>query len=101
MRTPAGGCSFCAALLIELHAVVDAVGKALHDERTIGDDRQDERRDGRVVAQQVALGQLELRPERLGEVGDPDSAAIGQGDRPVAARVFELAQLVDDGLHLG
>ena len=35
------------ALLIERHAVVDAVRKALHDERPIGDDRQDERRDRR------------------------------------------------------
>ena len=82
------------------HAVVDAVRKALHHERAIGDDRQDERRHRRVVAQQIALGQLELRPEQLGEVGDPDPRAIGQGDRPVPARVLELAQFVDDGLHL-
>ena len=58
------------ALLIERDRIVDAVRKSLHDERTIGDDGEDERRDGRVVAQQVALGQLELRPEELGQVGD-------------------------------
>ena len=54
-----------------------------------------------VVAQQVALGQLELRPEQLREVGDADPRAVGQRDRAVPARVFERAQLVDDRLHLG
>ena len=65
------------ALLVERRPV-DAVREALHHQRPIGDGRQQERRDRRVVAQQVALRQLQRRPEHLREVGDAEPFAAGQ-----------------------
>ena len=48
--------------------------------------RQQHVRDVGVVLQQVALGQAELRPEHLAEVGQTDLAAVdGQDDIVVVA----------------
>ena len=65
------------AMLIERRPV-DAVRQPLHHQRPVVDDRQDERRDPRVEANQVALGLLDLRPEDLVEVGDLERVAVGQ-----------------------
>ena len=88
------------ALLVERRAV-DAVRKPLHHQRPIGDGGQDERRHLRVVAEQIALGELAVRPEDLREVGDAEPLAVGQLDRAVAAGVLERAQLIDDRVDRG
>ena len=80
------------ALLIERRAV-DAVREALHDERPIGDGRQDVGGDRRVVAEQIPLVSFERRPEHLRQVGDAEALAAGQLDRAVRPRVLERAQL--------
>ena len=91
---PAG--TSCDAMLIE-RLGGDAVRKALHHERAVGHRRQDERRDLRVVAEQVALGQLLLRPEHLVQVGHRKPLAARQVERAVAPCVFERAELIDEG----
>jgi hypothetical protein len=75
----------------------DAVGKPLHHQRAIGDDGKQLRRDPRVVAEQIALGQLQLRPEDLVKVGHRERVAVRQRDVAVAAELFELRQLIDHG----
>ena len=47
-------------VLLEEALAADAVGHADHRERPVGEVRQDERRDLREVAQQVALGERRL-----------------------------------------
>ena len=49
-----------------------AVRVPLHHHRAIAHVRQQHAGDVGVVLQQVALGQPELRPEHLAEVGEPD-----------------------------
>ncbi len=82
------------AVLVERRAG-DAVREALHHERTIGHGRQDERRDARVVAHQIALGQLQLRPEQLVQVGDLQRVAVGQGQHAILPRSLQCRQLID------
>ena len=75
----------------------DAVRKALHHERAVGHRRQDVRRDLRVVAEQIAFGQLLLRPEHLVQVGHREPLAARQFERAVAPGVFERAEVIDEG----
>ena len=49
-----------------------AVRIALHHHRAIAEVRQQHGGDVGVVLEQVALGEPELRPEELAEVGEPD-----------------------------
>ena len=56
--------------------------------------RQHERRDLDVVAEQVALRQLLLRPEDLVQVGDLQAVAVGQLEDAVLACLFERRELV-------
>jgi hypothetical protein len=81
----------------------DAVRKALHDERPIGHRRQNERRDLRVVAEEIAFRQLLLRPEDLVQITDRQPPPTRQLEHAVFARVLEGAQLLDDspGLAAG
>src|SRR5690606_31627988 len=91
------------AMLVERLAR-DAVRIALHHERAVLDDRQDERRDLHVVPQEIALGQTLRGPEDLLQVADVERVAVGQDDRSAASRALELAQLLDDepvrGVHV-
>ena len=79
----------------------DAVRKALHHERPVGDRGQDVRRGLHVVAEQIALGELLLRPEHLVQVGDREPLAAGQFERAVAPGVFERVQLIDERVERG
>ena len=63
-----------------------AVGIALHHHRPIDQVRQQHRRDVGVVLQQVALGEAELGPERLVEVGQLDFAVAEDDGRILAGR---------------
>ena len=47
----------------------------------------------RVVAQEIALGQLELWPEQFREIGDADPRAVGERERPISAAIFQYLQL--------
>src|SRR5262245_16397713 len=80
-------------MLIELRRV-DAVWKSLHHEGPVRDGRQDERRDLCVVADQIALGQLEVRPEDLVQVADPEVEVSRERDHGLASGVLEKAQLL-------
>ena len=75
----------------------DAVRKPFHDQRAVRHRREDEVRDARVVAKQIALGQLQLRPEHLVQVGDLQMFAVGEIEDAVPPRLFERIELVDDG----
>src|SRR5262252_2839779 len=81
-------------MLIELRSV-DAVWKSLHHERPVLDGRQDERRDLRVVAHQIALGHLEVRPEDLVQVADLEVEVARERDHSLPSRLLEKAQLVN------
>ena len=85
------------ALLVERQAT-DAVRKPLHDERPIGHRRQQPRRDAHVEAEQFALGDPEIGPEHLAQIGDADPVAIRQRQIAVTTRVFEFVELADDVL---
>ena len=53
-----------------------AVRVPLHHHRAVADVRQQDRRDVGVVLDQVALGDAELGPEQLVEVGERDLAPL-------------------------
>ena len=57
-----------------------AVRIPLHDHRAIADVRQEHRGDVRVVLNQIAFRDAEVRPEQLVEVGQPDFAAFDRQD---------------------
>jgi len=80
------------AVLVE-RLCVDAVGVALHHQRTIGDDREEVRRDADVVAEQVALGQLQRGPEDLAEVRHLEPVAAGELEDAVARAVRDRIDL--------
>ena len=82
------------ALLVE-GRTVDAVREALHHERPVRHRGQQHRRDSGVVAKEVALRQLQLRPERLREIGDVQTLSTGQLDRAIFPGILERAQLID------
>ena len=63
------------AVLVE-GVPVDAVGQALHDQRPIAHHRQQERRDLEVVAEQIALGEPQLGPQRLVQIPELERAAV-------------------------
>ena len=63
-----------------------AVRIALHDHRAIAQVRQQRIGHVRVVLEQVALGQPELGPEDLAQVGQPDVLPIDGEDDVVLAR---------------
>ena len=86
-------------LLVE-RRLVDAVGEALHHQWPIGNGRKDQRRDLRVVAQQVAFRELRPRPEHLPQIRDAEPPAFGELDRPVLARVLEGLELGDYDVKL-
>ena len=50
-----------------------------------------------VIAKQITLGQLSLRPENFGRVADAKAASIGKLDGAVATRVLERLKLIEDG----
>ena len=58
-----------------------AVRVALHHHRAIAQVRQQHVGDVGVVLQQVALGEAELRPEELAEVGEPDLLPVDRAGR--------------------
>ncbi len=72
-------------MLVE-RLTIDAVGKALHHQRPLVDDRQDQRRDARVVADQIALGELRPRPEDLLQIGDVERVAVRKLKPPILLR---------------
>ena len=86
------------AVLIERRCR-DAVGEALHDQRPIGDGRQHEGRGADVIAEEIALRQLLLRPENLMQVRDAQPVATGEREHTVAAGLLQLRQLIEQ--HLG
>ncbi len=82
VRDPAGGEPWrprCRRLLHEEERAFGAVRIALHDHGAIADVRQQHRRDAQVVADEVALGEAERGPERLGQVGE-GGLAVAEGD---------------------
>ena len=81
-------------MLVERLAV-DAVREPLHHERPVGEHRRMTRRHPRVVAEQIALGELQRRPEHLAQVGDGQRVAAGQLEGAVLAAVLEVRS-VDD-----
>src|SRR4029079_11645939 len=68
----------------------DAIGVALHHERTIGERGQQIRRHPYIVAEQIALRQRahlpwtsSRRPEHLAQVGDLEATAIRQFEHAI------------------
>ena len=53
---------------------------ALHDHRAIADVGEQDVRDRRVILQQIAFRQAELRPEDLAEVREADFLAVDRHD---------------------
>ena len=69
--------AFRVPLLVE-RGPVDAVRKPLHHQRPVVDAGQQERRRLHVVADQLALGDAELRPEHLRQIRDAQRVAVRQ-----------------------
>src|SRR5262249_28305920 len=71
-----------------------AVRVPLHDHRAIHDVRQERVGDVRVVLQQIAFRQLQLRPEDFPEVGEPHLLPVDGKDHVV------LIAWNDEAVHL-
>ena len=82
------------AVLVERLAG-DAVRIALHDQRPIGQHRQDHRRHPHVMTEQVAFRQLQLGPEALAQIGDVEAMAARQVERPAAAAILDGIELIE------
>src|SRR5439155_27384879 len=61
-----------------------AVRVTLHHHGTIADVREEQGRDVRVVLEEVAFGEPELRPEQLAQVREPDLAVAELEDGVIA-----------------
>ena len=70
-----GGVDIGCAVLIEVRRA-DAIRQSLHRQRPILDGGEDVRRSLDVVAEQVAFGEFQLRPEDLVQVRDAELVAI-------------------------
>ena len=82
-------------VLLEEELALPAVGVALHRERAVLQVRDEHRSDGSVVAEQVALRDSLLRPERLVEVRQPqDPLALANLVRERLLAVHLLGCLV-------
>jgi hypothetical protein len=82
----------CVRMLIE-RLRGHAVRESFHDERPIRHRGQDERRDARVIAHEIALGQFLLRPEGLVQVGHLQAVTVGQRQQSIFSRRFKGRQL--------
>ena len=95
LRDPHAGRNLLGRLVLIERLAVDAVRKALHDERAVVHDREDVRRDAHVVAHQIALGNLQLRPEHLAQVADLERLPVGQPQRPRVRPALDLVELIE------
>src|SRR5207237_5683477 len=86
------------ALLIE-RLSVHAIWKTLHDERAIFYHRQQKRRDAHVIAHQLALGNLQFRPEQLPQVADIEPLIARQVENAGAGAMLDRFELVDEILE--
>ena len=82
------------AVLVE-RLRVDTVRIPLHDQRPIGQHREHAGGAADVVPEQVAFGQLQLRPEGLREITDLEAAASGQQQYAVTAPVLDRVELIE------
>jgi hypothetical protein len=57
--------------------------------------REDVRRHANVVAHQIALGNLQLRPEHFSKVAYLECVSTGQPQRPRARPTLELLELLN------
>ena len=72
---------------------LDTVRKPFHHQRSIFDDRQQQRRNAGVVAQQVALGVWPGRPEDFLQIRNVERVAIGQFQLAVSFARLKVVQL--------
>jgi hypothetical protein len=73
----------------------DPVRIPLHHQRAVGQHRQDQLSDADVVAEQIALGQFQFRPECLAEIADLQRVAAGQFEHAVAAPLLQRVDLAE------
>ncbi len=71
----------------------DPVGEPFHHQRTVRNHRENCGRHADVVAEEIALGQLQPGPEHFVKVGDGEGVAVGQCQRAVPACILECLKL--------
>ena len=88
-------------MLLEEGWAPDALREALHDERSVVEHRQQERRHAHVIAQQLALGDARRRPEHAGQVRHVEDTAVAEIERAVAPGGLDGGEPFDEATQLG
>ncbi len=87
-------------ILLEEGLAGHSVGKPLEDQRPVRHYRKHIRRNCRVIAKQVALGELPCGKENLAEVGYVDADPARNFELSAAAVVLDFVEVLDDGVHM-